>query len=155
MAPVAPGEPAPDFDLETDGGGRVRLADFAGRKVVVYFYPSDGSETCTAEALAFSKAAAAFADAETAVVGISPDGVKSHDRFKQKHDLDITLASDPDKRAIAAYGLWVEKSMWGRTFMGVERATFLVAPDGRIAREWRKVRLRGHVDQVLAAARDL
>jgi thioredoxin-dependent peroxiredoxin len=155
MAAAAPGKPAPKFDLEADGGGRVRLADFAGRKVVVYFYPADGTQTCTVEAIDFSKAAKAFAAAGTAVIGISPDTVKSHDKFKKKHSLGFVLASDPDRKAIDAYGVWVEKSMWGRTFMGVERATFLVGHDGKIVREWRKVRVRGHVDEVLAAARDL
>lgn len=155
MVKAPAGKKAPAFDLETDGGGRVRLSDFAGRKVVVYFYPSDGSETCTREAVDFSNAAKAFAAAGTAIIGISPDSVKSHDKFKAKHDLGFVLAADPDHKAIDAYGVWVEKSMYGRTFMGVERSTFLIAPDGRIAEAWRKVRLAGHVEAVLAAARAL
>jgi peroxiredoxin Q/BCP len=146
------GKKAPAFDLPTDGGGRVRLSDFAGRKVVVYFYPQDNTKTCTLEAIDFSRAAGAFAAVHTAVVGISPDSVRKHDNFKKKHGLDVILASDPEHSAIDAYGVWGEKTTFGRTYMGVERATFLIGPDGRIAEAWRKVRLAGHVEAVLAAA---
>jgi peroxiredoxin Q/BCP len=155
MAAAAAGRKAPDFDLETDSGGRVRLADFAGRKVVVYFYPRDDTAGCTLEAIDFSKAAKAFAAAGTAVIGISPDTAKAHDKFKKKHKLGIALAADPDRTAIEAYGVWVEKNMYGRKYMGVERATFLIGPDRRIVREWRKVRVSGHVEEVLDAARAL
>jgi peroxiredoxin Q/BCP len=152
MAKAAKAKLAPDFDLPTDSGGRVKLSGLAGKKVVVYFYPKDDTSGCTLEALDFTKSAKAFAKAGTVVIGISPDTEKSHDKFKAKHTLAVTLAADPDKAAIAAYGVWVEKSMYGRKFMGVERATFLIGPDRRIAREWRKVRVPGHVDEVLAAA---
>jgi len=149
------GKPAPDFDLESDGGGRIRLADFAGKKVVVYFYPKDDTSGCTLEAIDFTKAAAAFKKAGTTVIGISPDTAKSHDKFKTKHGLGIILAADPDKKAIGAYGVWVEKSMYGRKYMGVERSTFLIGKDGRIAEEWRKIKVPGHVEAVLAAAQAL
>jgi peroxiredoxin Q/BCP len=147
------GKKAPNFDLATDGGGRVKLSDFAGQKVVVYFYPKDDTSGCTIEAIDFTKAARAFAKAGTVVIGISPDTEKAHDKFKTKHKLDITLASDPEHKAIGPYGVWVEKSMYGRKYMGVERATFLVGPDRRILREWRKVRVPGHVEAVLEAAK--
>ena len=155
MAKQAVARKAPDFDLATDGGGRVRLTDFRGKKLVVYFYPRDGTSGCTLEAIDFAKAQAAFAKADTAIVGISPDTEQSHDRFKDKHALAITLAADPDRRAIGAYGVWREKSMYGRKYMGVERATFLIGTDGRIAQEWRNVKVRGHVEEVLEAARAL
>jgi peroxiredoxin Q/BCP len=146
---------APDFDLETDEGERIRLSDFAGRKVVVYFYPKDDTSGCTLQAIDFTKAEQAFAKAGTVVIGISPDTVKSHGKFRQKHQLGITLAADPEKKAIEAYGVWVEKSMYGRKYMGVERSTFLIGPDRRIAREWRKVKVPGHVEEVLEAAKAL
>ncbi len=146
---------APDFDLPTDGGGRVKLAGLKGKKVVVYFYPKDDTSGCTLEAIDFTKSAKAFAKAGTVVIGISPDTEKSHDKFKAKHSLGITLASDPEKQAIEAYGVWVEKSMYGRKYMGVERATFLIGPDRKIVQEWRKVRVPGHVEEVLAAAEAL
>ena len=152
---MAKARQAPDFDLPTDSGGRVKLSDLKGEKVVVYFYPRDDTSGCTLEAIDFTKAAKAFATAGTKVIGISPDTPKAHDKFKAKHDLRITLAADPEKEAIGAYGVWVEKSMYGRKYMGVERATFLIGPDRRIAQEWRKVRVPGHVDEVLAAAKGL
>jgi peroxiredoxin Q/BCP len=149
------GKPAPDFDLPTAGGGRARLKDFRGQKLVVYFYPADDTSGCTLEAIDFTRAAKEFAAADTVVVGVSPDSEASHDRFREKHGLTVTLAADPDKSAITAYGVWGQKSMYGRTYMGVERATFLIDRKGRIAREWRKVRVKGHVDEVLDAARAL
>jgi peroxiredoxin Q/BCP len=155
MTTPADGEKAPDFDLATAGAGRARLTDFRGQKLVVYFYPADNTSGCTLEAIDFTKAAKDFAKAGTAVVGISPDTVPSHDRFTAKYDLAVQLAADPDKAAINAYGVWVEKNMYGRKYMGVERATFLIGRDGRIARQWRKVRVKGHVEAVLAAARAL
>ena len=155
MAELSEGDKAPDFDLPTDGGGRTRLKDFRGRKVVVYFYPADDTSGCTLEAIDFTKAAREFANAGTAVIGISPDSADSHDRFKAKHDLSVALAADPDRRAIEAYGVWAEKNMYGRKYMGVERATFLIDREGRIARQWRKVRVKGHVEDVLATARAL
>jgi thioredoxin-dependent peroxiredoxin len=155
MTSPTQGDKAPDFALATEGGGTVSLRDFRGRKLVLYFYPADDTSGCTLEAIDFTKSAKAFAEADTAVVGVSPDTQASHDRFKAKYELAVQLAADPDKTAINAYGVWVEKSMYGRKYMGVERATFLIGPDGRIVREWRKVRVKGHVDQVLEAARGL
>ena len=152
MAKAAVGKLAPDFDLETDGGGRVRLKELAGKTVVVYFYPKDDTSGCTLEAVTFTKAGKAFAKAGAVVIGISPDTAKSHDKFKAKHDLDVILAADPDRKAIEAYGVWVEKSMYGRKYMGVERSTFLIGPDRKILQEWRKVKVPGHVEEVLAAA---
>jgi peroxiredoxin Q/BCP len=149
------GRIAPDFDLATAGGGRVRLSDLKGKKVVVYFYPADDTHGCTIEAIDFTKAHPAFEAAGAEIIGISPDSETSHDRFKSKHRLGITLAADPDRKAIKAYGVWGEKTMFGRKYMGVERSTFLIDKDGRIAEEWRKVRVAGHVDKVLAAARAL
>jgi peroxiredoxin Q/BCP len=155
MAKAALGTLAPDFDLEADGGGRVKLSELAGQPVVVYFYPKDDTSGCTLEALDFTKAAKAFAKAGTAVIGISPDTAASHSKFKKKHKLGVTLAADPEKQAIGAYGVWVEKSMYGRKYMGVERATFLIGPDRRIREVWRKVRVPGHVEAVLDAAKAL
>jgi peroxiredoxin Q/BCP len=149
------GAKAPDFDLATDGNGRAKLKDYKGKKLVVYFYPADDTSGCTLEAIDFTKAGKAFAKAGTTVIGISPDSVDSHDKFRDKHGLGVILAADPDKTAINAYGLWVEKSMYGRDYMGVERATFLVGPDGKVAKAWHKVRVKGHVEEVLAAAEAL
>jgi len=155
MPAVKEGAIAPDFDLPTENGGHIKLSELKGRPVVLYFYPQDHTETCTIEAIDFSAAAKDFRAAGATVVGISPDSLKSHERFRKKHGLGITLASDVDRKVINRYGLWIEKSMFGRTFMGVERATFLVDPAGRIGRMWRKVRIKGHVQEVLAAVRDL
>lgn len=155
MATATKGRKAPDFDLPTDGGGRVKLSGFVGKKVVVYFYPKDDTGGCTLEALDFTKARKAFAKVGTEIIGISPDTEKSHDKFKAKHSLGVTLAADPERKTIEAYGVWAEKSMYGRKYMGVERSTFLIGPDGRIAEEWRKVKVPGHVEAVLAAAEAL
>lgn len=155
MAAASKTKLAPDFDLATDGGGRVKLSGLEGKTVVVYFYPKDDTSGCTLEAIDFSKSAKAFAKAGAVVIGISPDTEKSHDKFKAKHSLGITLAADPEKQAIGAYGVWVEKSMYGRKYMGVERSTFLIGPDRRIVQEWRKVKVPGHVEEVLAAAQAL
>ena len=119
------------------------------------FYPKDDTQGCTIEAIDFTKAAPAFAKAGTKVVGISPDTVASHCKFRDKHDLAITLAADPERKAIEAYGVWAEKSMYGRKYMGVERSTFLIGSDGRIARAWRRVKVPGHIEEVLAAAEAL
>jgi peroxiredoxin Q/BCP len=155
MAEALTGKKAPNFDLATDGGGRVKLTDFAGKAVVVYFYPKDDTGGCTLEAINFTKAAKAFAAVGAAVIGISPDTEKAHDKFKAKHKLGITLAADPDHEAIEAYGVWAEKSMYGRKYMGVERSTFLIGADRRVVQEWRKVKVPGHVEAVLAAAKAL
>lgn len=155
MADLVEGDRAPDFALEADDGSTFRLAEHKGSKVVVYFYPKDDTEGCTIEAIDFTKAAPAFVKAGAQVVGISPDTVASHCKFRDKHNLAITLAADPEHTAIEAYGVWVEKSMYGRKYMGVERATFLIGADGRVARAWRKVKVGEHVEEVLAAAKAL
>jgi|SRR5690606_16581571 Peroxiredoxin len=152
---VQEGDKAPDFILPGAGGTEVRLSALAGKKVVVYFYPKDDTTGCTKEAIAFNALRGEFAAADTQVVGISADSVARHDRFRAKHDLAITLASDEDRKAIEAYGVWGEKMMYGRTFMGILRTTFLIGPDGRIARVWRQVKVDGHAEEVLAAAREL
>jgi peroxiredoxin Q/BCP len=155
MSDLAEGDKAPDFDLTTDEGGRVALSSHPGKVVILYFYPKDDTSGCTTEALGFSAARKAFADAGAVVIGISPDSEASHCKFKEKHGLSVTLAADPERQAIEAYDTWREKSMYGRKYMGVERSTFLIAPNRKIARIWRKVKVPGHVEEVLAAARSL
>ena len=149
------GQPAPALDLPTDGGGRITLSDLQSRPAVVYFYPKDDTTGCTTEALAFSALADEFAKAGVKVIGLSPDPVKSHDKFVAEHGLSVILASDEDKTALSAYGVWKEKSMYGRTYMGVERSTFLIDRDGRVAAVWRKVKVAEHAEAVLKAARAL
>ncbi len=149
------GDKAPDFDLPRDGGGHVRLADFSGKPLVVYFYPKDDTTACTTESISFTALAGDFAKAGIALLGVSPDSVKSHDKFVRKHGLSVPLASDEEKTMAVAYGVWREKSMYGRTYMGVVRSTFLIGADGRIARIWDKVKVAGHAGAVLAAAREL
>ena len=152
---LSEGIQAPDFTLPTDGGGSLTLSSLRGGKVVLYAYPEDNTTSCTNEALSFSALLDDFAAAGTTVIGISPDSVKSHDKFKQKYDLKLTLVSDEERKAIEAYGLWVEKQMYGRHYMGVERSTFLIDEAGKIVRVWAKVRVKGHAEAVLAAAREL
>ncbi|MGS1096090.1 thioredoxin-dependent thiol peroxidase [Aquamicrobium terrae] len=149
------GDEAPQFSLPKDGGDVIRLADFTGRPVVVYFYPKDDTAGCTSEAIDFTRLKPEFDKAGAAVIGISPDSARKHDKFKAKHELSIALAADEEHKAIEAYGVWVEKQMYGRSYMGVERATFLVGRDGRIAAIWRKVRVKGHAEAVLEAVRSL
>jgi peroxiredoxin Q/BCP len=149
------GDAAPDFDLPADGGGRVRLADHAGKPLVVYFYPKDDTTGCTNEAKGFSEAIGDFAKAGCAVIGVSKDSVKSHEKFKAKYALAFPLGSDADGVMVDAYGVWVEKSLYGRKYMGIDRSTFLIDAAGRIAKVWRKVKVPGHVAQVLAAAQAL
>ena len=149
------GDKAPPFQLAVGEGKHVSLKDFKGRKLVLYFYPKDDTSGCTAEALAFQALKGEFEAAGTQVLGVSPDSLKSHDKFRQKHGLDFDLAADEEKATLAAYGVWVEKSMYGRKYMGVERTTFLIGADGRIARVWRKVKVPKHADEVLAAAKAL
>ena len=149
------GDLAPPFDLPGAGGGRVALASFAGKKLALYFYPKDDTSGCTKEAIEFNALREEFAKAKTVVVGMSPDPVKRHDKFREKYDLSLPLASDETKDTLAAYGVWVEKSMYGRKYMGVERTTALIRADGRIARIWRKVKVPGHAEEVLAAAKAL
>jgi peroxiredoxin Q/BCP len=151
--PLEAGQPAPDLDLPIAGGGRLRLADLAGRPFVLYFYPKDDTSGCTREALDFAAAYPAFQAAGIEVVGVSKDSVKSHDRFKDKHALPFPLASDENGKVVEAYGAWVEKSMYGRSYMGIDRSTFLIDRQGLIREVWRKVKVPGHVDEVLAAAK--
>jgi thioredoxin-dependent peroxiredoxin len=154
-AALTAGAKAPDFSLPRDGGGSVALDDFRGRKLVLFFYPRADTAGCTREAVDFTKLAPAFAKADTAILGISADPVKKLDSFKAKHGLKVTLASDETHRALKAYGVWAKKAMYGRTFMGVIRTTVLIAPDGRIAKVWERVKVDGHASEVLAAAKAL
>jgi peroxiredoxin Q/BCP len=152
---LAAGSKAPTFKLPRDGGGSVALADFKGRKLVLYFYPKADTPGCTREAIDFSRLLPAFDKAGTAVLGVSADPVPAQDKFKKKHDLDIALLSDETHKMLEAYGVWGKKSMYGKTFMGISRSTFLIGTDGRIARVWPKVRVDGHAAEVLAAAQAL
>ena len=152
---LSPGMKAPGFKLPRDGGGEVSLGDFKGKKLVLYFYPKADTPGCTREAIAFNGLKAAFAKADTAILGVSADPVKAQDAFKRKHKLAIPLASDESHKMLADYAVWGEKSMYSRTFMGITRATFLIGPDGRIARVWPKVKVDGHAEEVLAAAKAL
>jgi peroxiredoxin Q/BCP len=149
------GSPAPDFSLPVDGGGTLSLAKLKGRNVVVYFYPKADTPGCTRESMDFSRLKPEFEHAGTTVVGVSADAVAAQDKFKAKHGLTVPLASDPDRGMIGAYGVWVEKSMYGKTFMGIERATFLIDAQGRIAKVWRNVKVDGHAEEVLSAAKAL
>jgi thioredoxin-dependent peroxiredoxin len=147
-----PGDKAPAFSLPAAGGGHVRLSAFKGKIVVLFFYPKDDTTACTQEALSFTEKAAEFEALGAVIVGISRDSVKSHDRFVAKHGLDLILGADEDGQMTDRYGVWVEKSLYGRKYMGIERATFLIGPTGKIVKTWRKVKVRGHVEEVLAAA---
>ena len=149
------GENAPDFSLPDDAGSVVRLSKLKGRPVVVYFYPKDDTSGCTQEAKDFSCLADQFAKAGADVVGISPDSAARHKKFKTKYDLPLRLLADENKEAANAYGVWVEKSMYGRKYMGVERSTFLIDSKGKIVRSWRKVKIPGHAEDVLAAVKAL
>jgi len=151
---VREGDQAPDFDLETDQG-RVRLADLKGKAVVLYFYPKDDTPGCTNEALGFSAATPEFEEAGAVVIGVSKDTAKKHGRFREKYDLKVELGSDPEGKTIEAYGSWVEKSLYGRKYMGIDRSTFLIDREGMVRRVWRKVKVPGHVAEVLAAVKSL
>jgi len=146
---------APDFTLPRDGGGEIRLSDLRPAPVVLFFYPRDDTSGCTKEATAFTALADEFAAAGVKVIGISKDSVASHDKFVIKHDLGIPLVSDEAGDTAERYGTWKEKKMYGKTFMGIERTTFLIDGDGRIAQAWRKVKVPGHAEEVLEAARAL
>jgi peroxiredoxin Q/BCP len=152
---VEEGKPAPQFELATDAGGKVSLAALKGRPVVVYFYPKDDTSGCTAEAKAFTEKLTEFKTLGAEVIGISPDSATSHKKFRTKHDLGHVLAADEDTSVATRYGVWVEKSMYGRKYMGVERSTFLIDPAGRVAKAWRKVKVPGHADEVLEALRGM
>lgn len=149
------GVKAPGFKLPDETGKTLDIAKFKGKPVVVYFYPKDDTSGCTAEAKDFSCLADEFGAAGAAIIGISPDSSASHAKFKKKYDLAVHLAADEEKAAAQAYGVWVEKSMYGKKYMGVERSTFLVGKDGKIARIWRKVKVPGHAEEVLAAVKAL
>lgn len=152
MTTLTEGAKAPEFNLPRDGGGTVSLADFAGRRLVLFFYPKDDTKGCTAEAKAFSELNPEFDKADIAILGMSPDSVAKHDKFIAKHELTIPLASDEEKTALEAYGVWKEKSMYGRKYMGVERTTVLIDAEGTIEKIWPKVKVSGHVEAVLKAA---
>ncbi len=149
------GDAAPAFSLPTDGGGTISLAGLKGKNVCLYFYPKDDTSGCTKEAIAFNGLRADFAAANTTIIGLSADSVASHDKFKKKYDLGFTLASDEARAALEAYGVWVEKSMYGKKYMGIERTTVLIDTTGKVAAIWNKVKVDGHAEEVLAAARSL
>ncbi len=149
------GDEAPSFTLPTDGGGKVSLKDFKGKPVVLYFYPKDDTSGCTAEACAFRDQLPDFSKLKTAVIGVSRDSAASHDKFKTKYKLPFPLASDEDGKVCEAYGVWAEKSMYGRKYMGIERSTFLIDGKGILRGVWRKVKVPGHVEEVLEAAKAL
>ena len=148
---VEPGDKAPDFTLPTDGGGKVTLSELKGKKVVLYFYPKDDTSGCTAEACGFRDSFPDYGGAGAVVIGISKDSVASHDRFKKKHGLPFILGSDASSDVCEKYGVWVEKSMYGRKYMGTERSTFIISPEGRIKAVFRKVKPDEHTELILAA----
>jgi len=152
---LAAGAQAPPFNLPRDGGGTVSLADFKGQPLVLYFYPRADTPGCTIESKAFSALSADFAKAGAAVLGVSADPVRAQDAFKAKHRLNVPLASDETHKMLTAYGVWGEKSLYGRTFMGITRTTVLIGKDGRIAQVWPKVKVEGHAEAVLAAVKAL
>jgi peroxiredoxin Q/BCP len=152
---LEPGAKAPDFTLPTDGGGTVSLAKLKGKRVVLYFYPKDDTTGCTAEACGFRDIFPNFRKADAVVIGVSRDSAASHDKFKKKYQLPFTLAADTEGKATEKYGVWVEKSMYGRKYMGIERATFLIDEKGVIRNVWHKVKVTGHVDEVMTALKEL
>ena len=152
---LTPGSPAPDFTLPRDGGATVSLSSFRPGKVVLYFYPKDDTPGCTLEAQDFTARAADFAAAGCTVIGVSKDSVTAHDKFCKKHSLSVILVSDQNGSTCEDYGTWAEKSMYGKTYMGITRATFLIDGAGIVAQVWPKVSVKGHVDEVLAAAKPL
>jgi len=152
---VDAGDKAPDFTLPTDGGGELSLSSLKGRKVVLYFYPKDDTSGCTTESIGFRDALAEFEKAGAAVIGVSKDSAAKHDKFKAKYELNFPLVADEECTACEAYGVWVEKSMYGRKYMGSARSTFLINADGKVAKAWRKVKIPGHVEDVLEAAKGL
>jgi thioredoxin-dependent peroxiredoxin len=149
------GDKAPDFRLLVDDGADITNASFKGRKLVLYAYPKDDTAGCTREAIDFNGLRAAFRAADTEIVGVSADSVASHAKFRKKHDLAFPLASDPDKTMLETYGIWVEKSMYGKKYMGIERTTFLIGKDGMIAAVWNKVKVPGHAEEVLAVSQKI
>ena len=155
MTDLAAGDMAPDFSLPRNGGGTVSLSDFPGKPVILYFYPKDDTSGCTTEAVDFSGLTEEFEKLGATVIGVSPDSVKSHDKFAAKHNLSVVLAADEEHKALEAYGVWKEKSMYGKTYMGVERSTFLIDKSGKVAEVWRKVKVPGHAEAVLKATQAL
>lgn len=151
---TTPGSKAPAFTLDSEDGS-LSLKDFAGKKLVLYFYPKDDTTGCTREAIDFTGLLPQFEKADTAVLGVSKDTVAKHGKFRAKHDLGVKLGSDPDAKVIEAYGVWVEKTLYGRKYMGIERATFLIGRDGKIAEVWHNVKVPGHAEAVLKAAQAL
>lgn len=145
------GDKAPDFDLPTNGGARAQLSDYAGKYLILYFYPKDDTSGCTKQAISFTEHLDKLKHMNASVLGVSKDSVASHDKFIAKHDLAITLGSDETLETCQAYGVWVEKNMYGRKYMGISRATFLIGPDGTIVQAWPKVRVAGHTEAVLEA----
>jgi len=154
-AKLVPGSPAPDFELPTDEGETVRLRDFKGKKLVIFFYPRADTPGCTRESIAFSELKNAFAKAGTAVLGVSADEVEAQEAFKKKHRLKVPLGSDTTRKMLKDYGAWGERSLYGRKFMGIIRSTVLIDAKGRVAQVWPKVRVDGHAEAVLEAARAL
>jgi peroxiredoxin Q/BCP len=152
---VDEGKKAPDFTAATDGGGKLKLSDLKGKTVILYFYPKDDTTGCTREACGFRDSLPDFSRAKATVVGVSRDSVERHDKFKTKYDLPFTLVSDADGKICEKYGTWIEKSLYGRKYMGIDRATFLIDKTGTVRRIWRKVKVPGHVEEVLDAARAL
>lgn len=155
MNQIAVGEFAPDFDLPASGAERASLSGYRGSIVVLYFYPKDDTSGCTTEALEFTALKAEFDKIGAVLIGVSPDSVAKHDKFRAKHELDVILGSDEDQSVLSAYGVWKEKSMYGRKFMGVERTTVLIDREGKIAKIWPKVKVAGHAEAVLNEARTL
>jgi len=152
---VKEGGKAPAFSMPTDGGGKIALKDFKGRPVIVYFYPKDSTPGCTTEACDFRDLTPDFSKIDAEIIGVSKDSVKRHDNFKAKHELPFSLASDEDGDVCERYGVWVEKNMYGRKFMGIERATFLIDAKGVVRKIWRKVKVKGHAEEVLEAVKAL
>ncbi|KJZ20959.1 thioredoxin-dependent thiol peroxidase [Loktanella sp. S4079] len=155
MTQLSVGDKAPAITLPRDGGEIVNLSDFAGKNVVLYFYPRDNTPGCTKEAIGFTETVADFDALNTVILGVSKDSIKKHDNFVAKQNLKIALLSDEEGDVCERYGVWVEKKMYGKSFMGIERATFLIRADGTIAQIWPKVRVPGHVEEVLEAVRAL
>lgn len=149
------GDPAPDFTLPGDNGTDVSLSSFRGKRVVLYFYPKDDTPGCTQESCDFRDQSSLFEKSGAQIIGISKDSVKKHDKFKEKYALNFPLASDEKGDICEKYGVWVEKSMYGRRYMGIERTTFLIGEDGKILQSWRKVKIPGHVDSVVDAVKTL
>lgn len=149
------GTKAPAFSMKTDGGGKVSLSEFKGKIVVLYFYPKDDTSGCTAEACGFRDRLPAFKKLDAVIIGVSRDSIESHDKFKKKYELNFPLASDDSGKVTEAYGVWVEKNMYGKKYMGIERATFLIDGKGVLRGIWRKVKVPGHVEEVAKAIKNL